>query len=106
MPAGLRQIQDPAKPHIFIETKGCISLFSYYRRKRQIQTQEIVANGQAFLVVNKLEVAQIFSAHFSSLSKKTIVTGITMITPVLPVIQVSRLYRDTALREKLFSFAL
>ena len=48
MPAGLRQIQDPAKSHIFIETEGCISLFSYYRRKRQIQTQEIVANGQAF----------------------------------------------------------
>ena len=32
--------------------------------------------------------------------------GITMMTPVLPVIQVSRLYRHTALRLRLFSSAL
>ena len=58
------------------------------------------------LVVNKLEVAQIFSAHFSSFLKGNASDGITMIIPILPVIQVSRLYRPTAQRKKLSSFVL
>ena len=78
----------------------------FMHSKKNISRDSIHPKEGGSLFVNKLEVAQIFSAHFSSFLKTTIVTGNTMITPVLPVIQVSRLYRDTALREKLFSFAL
>ena len=44
--------------------------------------------------------------HFSSFLKDNLVMGITMTIPVLLFIQVSLLYRPTALGEKLSSFAL